>query len=332
MVTLLLGTIVISAASGVVEIDLLKVIHSILDKVTKLSPSDSIDPLTSTIIVDVRLPRIIGAIMVGAGLALSGTVFQGILLNPLADPYTLGISSGAAFGASIAIILNLDVGGYSIPLFAFIGAITTLLAVIFLSSTNQKGTNPFSSTQLILSGIIVSAILSAGISFCKYLADEQVSAIIFWLMGSFAAITWEDVKIISIAVFLGGSVVLFFSKDLNILSLGDKEAMSLGISTKRTTAILLITASLITATCVSVSGIIGFVGLLIPHIIRFIIGPDNRKLLPLSFISGALLLLWADTFTRVVLPNEVPIGIITALIGGPVFCVIFRRLQTGKGE
>jgi iron complex transport system permease protein len=275
----------------------------------------------------VRLPRILSAALVGGGLAMCGVVFQGILLNPLADPYTLGVSAGAAFGAALAILLNVSaLGVYSVPVFAFLGAVATLGAVIYLST----GSGGLSSNNLILSGIIVAAILSAGISFLKYIADEQVAVIIFWLMGSFASKTWGDVGLTAACISAGVSVFLYFARELNLMSLGNQMASSLGVDTRRVTLILLATASVVAAVCVSVSGIIGFVGLLVPHIMRLLSGPDNRRLVPLSFLAGALLLLGADTLTRAVLPTEVPIGVLTALIGGPFFCYLFRRQSTGR--
>jgi len=279
------------------------------------------------IVMDVRLPRILSAALVGGGLAMCGVVFQGILLNPLADPYTLGVSAGAAFGAALAILLNVSaLGVYSVPVFAFLGAVATLGAVIYLST----GSGGLSSNNLILSGIIVAAILSAGISFFKYVADEQVAVIIFWLMGSFASKTWGDVGLTAACISAGVSVFLYFARELNLMSLGNQMASSLGVDTRRVTLILLATASVVAAVCVSVSGIIGFVGLLVPHIMRLLSGPDNRRLVPLSFLAGALLLLGADTLTRAVLPTEIPIGVLTALIGGPFFCYLFRRQSTGR--
>ena len=283
-----------------------------------------VDPVFPFVVLDVRLPRILTATLVGGGLALSGVIYQGILLNPLADPYTLGVSSGAAFGAALALLANLSLmGHFSVPLFAFVGAALTLLVVLYLSSFNGQ----ISANTLILSGVIVGAILAAGISFLKYLADEQVAVIIFWLMGSFASRTWMDVTVVAGAVVFGLVLSLFYARDLNILSLGNRSADTLGVESTRVRWILLLGASLVTAVCVSVSGIIGFIGLIVPHLMRFLVGPDNRKLLPVSILAGALLLLVADTVTRAVLPVEVPIGVLTALIGGPFFCVIFRRRQ-----
>ena len=286
-----------------------------------------IQELQRVVVTDVRLPRILAAALVGAGLAVCGAVFQGILRNPLADPYTLGVSAGAAFGASIALLFPLGIANvYSVPLLAFLGGAGTLVFVIYLSASGGG----ISSNNLILSGIIVAAILSAGISFLKYVADEQVSVIIFWLMGSFASRTWADVLLTLGAVCAGFSVFLFYARDLNLMSLGSRTAASLGVETGRTLLVLLITASLVTAICVSVSGIIGFVGLLVPHMMRGLTGPDNRRLLPVALLAGAILLLVADTITRAVLPVEVPIGVLTALIGGPFFCYIFRKRQMAR--
>jgi len=280
----------------------------------------------TTIILDVRLPRILAAALVGGGLAMAGGVFQAILLNPLADPYTLGISSGAAFGASLAIVLSftgLTFPG-AVPLCAFLGALATLAAVFALAGRDRD----FSSNTLILAGIIIAAILSAGIGFVQYLADRGVTAIVFWLMGSLVGRSWLDVGILLLLSLPASLIIFYYARDLNVMALGTATAGSLGVDTARTRKLLLVSASLITAASVAVAGIIGFVGLLVPHLLRFILGPDNRLLLPASFLSGAILLLLADTLTRAVLPHELPIGILTALIGGPVFCLIFYRQQT----
>ncbi|MEE4113273.1 MAG: iron ABC transporter permease [Desulfobacteraceae bacterium] len=323
----LVTTVSLSAGMGYVRIDWMDVLRVMGGSLTgNAGIVGDVDELTRVIVMDVRLPRILTAAAVGGGLALCGVVFQGILLNPLADPYTLGVSAGAAFGAALALLLNLSVAGiYSVPVCAFIGATATLMLVVYLSSS-AGGAN---ANNLILSGIIVAAILSAGISFLKFVADEQVSVIIFWLMGSFASKTWIDVGLSGSFLMIGLLVFVFYARDLNLLCLGRRAAASLGVDARRVPWILLVTASLVAAACVSVSGIIGFVGLLVPHMMRALVGPDNRRLLPLSLFSGAILLLCADTVTRAVLPHEIPIGVLTALIGGPFFCYLFRKRQTG---
>lgn len=324
----LAASIVVSTSMGYIQIPLEAVVKIILTKISgRVSLIDGLDKLFPVVVIDVRLPRILSAAIVGGGLAISGVVFQGILLNPLADPYTLGVSAGAAFGASLALLLNIGMlGSYSVPLFAFVGAVATLVFVIYLSSSSGG----VSSNNLILSGIIVAAILSAGISFLKYVADEQVAVIIFWLMGSFGSKTWMDVTLILLLVGLGFGVFIFYARDLNLMSLGNRTASSLGVDTRKVTITLLVTASLVAAICVSVSGIIGFVGLLVPHMMRLITGPDNRRLVPVSLLAGAVLLCVADTITRAVLPSEIPIGVLTALIGGPFFCYLFRKQHAAR--
>jgi len=321
----LVAVLGVAAGSGYVRIPFGDVFWIIAAKATGNEGMIShMSDLAPVVVVDVRLPRILTAAFVGGGLAMAGVVFQGILINPLADPYTLGVSAGAAFGASLALLLNVSfLGLWSVPAFAFTGALLTLGAVIFLSATSGD----IHSESLILSGIIVAAILSAGVSFIKYLADDAVSIIIFWLMGSFVSKSWTDVGLTALTTALGLSVSIYFSRDLNVLALGHRTAGSLGVSPRRICLLLLVTASLISAVCVAVSGIIGFVGLLVPHIVRLITGPDNRKLIPVSMLAGSLLLLCADTVSRAFLPHEVPIGVITALVGGPFFCYVYRKRQ-----
>ncbi len=331
LVILLAVSVLVSAHMGYMEIPVHEVIRIIKGLISGSRPAD-IDPVMLAVVADIRLPRILTALFAGGILAVCGTVFQAILLNPLADPYTLGISSGAAFGASLVIVLQVlgmalpEI--FTVPLFAFAGAAGTMFLVLALAS---GGSSRLSSTNLILSGVIVASILSAAIGFLKFLADEQVGIIIFWLMGSFSSASWENVLLLFPAAIAGTAAAIFYARDLNIMSTGERTAITLGVNTVRLRYILLVTCSLMTALCVAVSGIIGFVGLIVPHMLRHLTGPDNRWLLILSFPAGAILLLAADTITRAVLPVEVPIGVLTALIGGPVFCWIFRQRQKAYG-
>ena len=326
LIFLLPGAMLLASGLGFIAVSPAQIVQAVLVRAGLLDPP-TIQSTAAVIIVDVRLPRILTAALVGGGLAVAGAVFQAILLNPLADPYTLGISSGAAFGASSAIILAIF--GVSlpvfltIPFFAFVGALATLAAVFYLASADSR----LSSNTLIPAGIIVAAILSAGIGFIKYLADEEVGIIIFWLMGSFVGKSWADVSRLALILLPCLLYIGYYARDLNIMALGSKTADTLGVDSARMRKRLLISSSLVTAACVAVSGVIGFVGLIVPHLLRMILGPDNRLLLPASFLTGALLLLLADTVTRAVLPHEIPIGILTALIGGPFFCYIFRKRQ-----
>ncbi len=321
---LLLFLILLSTSCGYIKIPFITTLKIIYGKLFhKKKILQDINNTFVYVICDVRLPRVMSAVLVGMSLSVAGVIFQGVLLNPLADPYTLGVSAGAAFGASIALVSGIFGISYSVPIFAFCGAIFTLTLVIFLSLSN----NSITSTNLILSGVIVTAILSAGISFIKFLADEHVSVIIFWLMGSLASKTWRDVFLIFIFFVFGFLVSYLFSKELNLLALGDKMASSLGVNTNFLRILLLVIASLMSSICVSISGIIGFIGLIVPHFMRFITGADNIKLMPASALSGGILLLGADTLSRTLLPVELPIGVLTALIGGPLFCIIFKKRQ-----
>ena len=324
---LLAAAVILATGMGFLHISPSEVLQVIVSKITGKALPETFNAVFPVVIMDIRLPRILTSALVGGGLAVSGAVFQAILLNPLADPYTLGISSGAAFGASLVLILTIFgislPPWVSVPLFAFSGAIGTLIAVFILASPHDN----YSSNTLILSGVIVASILSAGIGFIKYLANEKVGIIIFWLMGSFVGKSWTDMTLALSITLPGLFVILYFSRDLNIMALGARTAASLGIETGKTRKILLVWASLITAICVSVSGIIGFVGLIVPHFLRLLLGPDNRILIPACFFGGAILLISADTISRAILPSELPIGVLTSLIGGPFFCYIFRKRQ-----
>ncbi len=274
------------------------------------------------IVMEVRLPRILCSALVGTALSICGVVYQGVLLNPLADPYTLGVSAGASFGAALALVFDLEFYfGLSIQLVAFLFAVIALVLVLKMSTF--KGV--VSPTSLILSGVIIGAIFSAGLSFMKYLAGEEVGSIIFWLMGSFASKNWNDVLVLAIFTLLAFPIFFTFARDLNSLSMGDRCAYSLGVNPNFVRVFLLAVSSLLVAVSVSISGIIGFVGIMVPHFFRFIVGPDNRKLLVVSAIGGAIFLATADNATRVWLPMEVPIGVLTAITGGPFFAVVFRK-------
>ncbi|MDR2349411.1 MAG: iron ABC transporter permease [Deltaproteobacteria bacterium] len=282
-----------------------------------------------TVIWDVRFPRLLTSLASGAALGLSGAIFQGILLNPLADPYTLGVSSGAAFGASIILVLAIAfpaLGFLSSPLMpaagAFVASVLTLVAVMALAADREGRLPP---PNLILAGVIMSAILSAAISFIKYLAGDQVSSIIFWLLGSFQARTWTEAALVFFFFVPALVMAIPAAMDLNIMTLGLRSAETLGVNTGRVRLRLLVAASIAASASVAVAGIIGFVGLIVPHLVRLLTGPDHRSLLPLSALGGACLLAAADTVVRVFLPGEIPVGVLTALLAGPAFLVIFRR-------
>jgi iron complex transport system permease protein len=284
------------------------------------------------IFVRVRLPRIILASLVGAALACSGVVFQALLRNPLADPYILGISSGAGLGAIIAVIsgLNWTLWGRSpIAVFAFAGALGTVWLVWFIGGLTGR----FHISGLLLAGVVVNAFFSAVMMFLtSILKAEQIYATIFWLMGNMAE---EDFLVLWIGAgcVVGGVVVLFYiSPQLNALSFGAEDARSMGVNIVRTRTTAFAIAAGITAIAVSLSGLIGFVGLVVPHAVRLLFGPDHRQLLPLSGVVGAIFLIVADTLARtIVAPAQLPVGVVTALVGGPVFLVLLVKHSTKVG-
>ncbi len=327
MLVLLVVCLILFVGMGAMEIGAGKSLSILLGKLTGGVPqllASGVKENEIAVVWDIRLPRVLCGIMVGTGLSVSGVIFQSLLRNPLADPYTLGVSTGAAFGASLAILASVTYGiMLSTAAFAFLFAFLTLLLVIFIA---QRGGGMFAS-NLIISGIIVSAILSSGISFIKMMAGEEVSAIVFWLMGSLSSRRWSDVLLVTPFVLVGAVIAYVFANDLNVMTLGEREARTLGVNTKRIRLMYLILGSCITAACVAVSGVIGFIGLVVPHILRYWLTPDNRLLIPLSGLMGGLLLSVADNATRMMASSEIPVGVLTTLIGGPFFIYVFIRRQ-----
>jgi iron complex transport system permease protein len=278
------------------------------------------------IFVHIRLPRIILAAIVGAALACSGVVFQALLRNPLADPYILGISSGAGLGVIIAVISGVGWtlwGRSPIAIFAFVGAMGTVWLVWLIGRLTGKS----NVTGLLLAGVVVNAFFSAVIMFLTSIAkSQQIHSTIFWLMGNMAEENFS-VLWLSAGYVIAGIIALFYiSPQLNALSFGIEDAKSMGINTAGTQTIAFAIAAAITAVAVSLSGLIGFVGLIVPHAIRLVFGPDHRQLLPLSGITGAIFLVAADTLARVIVaPAQLPVGVITAIVGGPFFLILLIK-------
>lgn len=275
---------------------------------------------SSTIIWHIRFPRIILGILVGMGLASSGCVFQGMLRNPLADPYTLGISGGAAFGATVGIISGLtNINVLFMPVCAFIGTLLCILLVYFISSRKN-----FSLSSLILSGVILGFFFSSFVLLIYAVSDAQkIHSTILWLMGDLSSPETSLLKVISIFILAGIALLLLFGQELNLLALGDEKAFNLGVETTSVKKSLFIVSSFVTAACVSASGIIGFVGLIIPHVMRRIVGPNHQILIPASALGGAIFLVLCDTVARTIMaPVELPVGVITGFLGG-IFFLIF---------
>lgn len=281
------------------------------------------------IVLLVRLPRILLSLLVGASLAIAGVTTQGIFKNPMADPYILGVSSGAALGASIVIILGITASNFmfGITLGSFAGATLSSFIVFNIARSGNK----IPIETLLLSGIAVSAFFSAITSFLMYISGKSLNQIVFWIMGALSGSNWNDVIILLPFALLGSLLIFAFSRDLNILLLGDETAANLGTDVSKLKVIMLVLSSLIAAAAVSVSGIIGFVGLIIPHMMRIIVGPDHRILIPSSILAGAIFLMIADTFSRMIAqPTEIPVGIITAVIGAPFFIYLIMKKKKSR--
>lgn len=280
------------------------------------------------IIWSIRLPRVLLGVLVGASLSIAGAAFQGMFKNPMADPFVIGISSGAALGAAIAIILRLSIpfiGISAISIFAFIGALVAVFTVYNISRI--KNTVPV--TTLLLAGIAIGQFLTAIMSFLMVIYSNDMAKIIYWTMGSLAGKGWEPLLRITLPVTISIVLINFFARDLNIMLTGEESAKSLGINVEKTKMYILILGTFMVSMVVSVSGIIGFVGLIIPHIVRIIIGPDHRILLPASALSGGIFMIFADTIARTMIsPVEIPVGIITALFGGPFFLYLLKKTKS----
>lgn len=323
----LVGLIFVTLTIGSAKLGLSEVMRVIAAKLPVIGEyyRGEIDPIDQKIILEIRLPRIILAVMVGSALSVTGVIFQGLFRNPMADPYVLGTSSGAALGATLAVVLNSNLtllGLSSRPIFAFVGA---MLATVLVYNIARVGTKP-SITVLILAGIAVSAFLSAITSLLLFFRQEEMGRIIFWMMGGFSYCRWSEVKMILPYLLIGLLYTGRFSRELNLLLLGEEKAHQLGLEVGRLQKRLIFAAAFLVAAAVSVSGVIGFVGLVVPHIIRLLIGPDHRSLLPVSAVAGGIFLLIADTLARIIIsPAELPVGVLTSFVGGLFFIYLLRK-------
>lgn len=301
---------------------------TVIDALWQLVTGDGNTPLVSrNIVLNVRLPRVVAAAMIGGALAISGSAYQGLFRNPMVSPDILGASTGASFGAALALLLSL--GNLPVRAAAFAGG----LAAVFITYTAARyiGRGSSQVLLLVLCGMIVSALFQAFVSTIKYTADpdSKLPEITYWLMGSIAKVTWSDLRLFAIPFILGVVPLLALRWHLNILAFGDEEAESLGVNAAALRLVSIVCATLLTASCVAISGVIGWVGLIMPHVVRFIAGPDNRIVVPLSVILGGAFLIAVDTACRSVLPSEIPLGILTSIIGAPLFFVILLHTQQG---
>lgn len=273
------------------------------------------------LVEQVRLPRILGAILVGGALGVSGAAYQGLFRNPMVSPDILGVSAGAGFGAAAAIVCSAGVAGVEASAF-----VMGLCAVGLSMGVSRVMGRHDRVLMLVLSGMVVASLFSALLSLMKFVADSEskLPDITFWLMGSLAAVTVEELRIVAPLVLAGLIPLLLASWRLNVLSFGEEEAQTLGVHTGRLRALIVVCASLLTASVVSITGLIGWIGLIIPHIARFMVGPDHRVLLPAAFLTGGSFMLVVDDLARSVTSLEIPLGILTAMVGAPVFLVILK--------
>ncbi|WP_394191790.1 FecCD family ABC transporter permease [Paenisporosarcina quisquiliarum] len=289
------------------------------------------DPALFNILWNIRMPRVVLAGLVGASLAIAGAAFQGLLKNPLADPYTLGVSSGASVGAVIILFFGISIpflGIFTLPVFSMAGAFITMLAVIGFAKLVDRS---MKMETIILTGIIFSSFLGSIISLMIALTGEELRQIIGWILGSVSMRGWDYVNMALPFIIIGTLLLWLNRRELNALIFGEERAKHLGVNVKNRKMMILAGGSILTGAAVAVSGTIGFIGLVVPHMIRLVSGADHRQLLPLSFLNGASLLVLCDLLSRTIIaPTELPIGVITAFLGAPVFAFIFfKQRRTG---
>ncbi len=331
LIAVLIFSIIVSASVGSANLSIKEtvvIITSYIPGLNHFVDNEIINPQNAKIISQIRIPRILLSVFVGIALASAGVIFQGIFRNPMADPYIIGVSAGASLGATLGIILVWQIRLLSFSaasIFAFGGAVGVTFIVYNISRIRNK----ISVVTLLLAGVALSALISSINSFILIFRTHDLAKVIFWLMGGFTSASWQQFYMITPIIVLLIIVSSFFMKDLNLISLGDERASQMGVQTDSIKKLLLILASLIAAAAVSVSGVIGFVGLITPHIIRLIVGPDHKTLFPTTAVAGGIVLLFSDTIARTVLaPREIPVGIVTSIIGVPFF--IYLLLKSKK--
>jgi iron complex transport system permease protein len=328
LAVILFVVVVIALKLGAVQVSLYGLGRDLIRVLLRQSSSISSD--YGLIVLNIRLPRILLAIVVGASLSVAGASFQALLRNPLADPYVLGISSGAAVGSIVALMvenqlaLSPEFAGLITPFGAFLGAAVTIAAVYYLGRRDGQ----IDSTTLLLGGIITASFLSAIIMFLmSTLAGGNLRGASYWMMGSLSTLPPESLLfLLGIGFFVATGAIYTTASDLNLLLAGEKEAMHLGVDVRRVQIVVYLAASILTGLAVSVSGAIGYVGLLVPHAMRMIFGSDHRMLIPSSALGGAIALVIADTIARTVAaPSDLPVGAVTAMVGAPFFIYLLRR-------
>lgn len=322
-VAVLLGAVLASILVGPAGLSPRGVVLDLLDALPLIDVDSGLTAQQHAILWNIRLPRIVLGILVGATLAIAGAAYQGVFRNPLADPYLLGVSSGAGLGATLAIVAGLSSGTFGIPVAAFVGGVAAVAATYMLGRSvgGNRG-----EVVIILAGVAVAAFANAGQTFVMQRYSDSLKQVYSWLLGRLSTNGWSDVVVVLPYVAVTVVVILLFGRMLDVMAVGDVEAASLGVNPARVRLLLVAIATLGTAAVVSVSGLIGFVGIVVPHAVRLLVGPGHRLLLPLSLVVGAAFLVLADLLARTAMsPAELPIGVVTAAIGAPFFLVVLRR-------
>ncbi|MDR7024138.1 FecCD family ABC transporter permease [Pseudomonas peli] len=313
-----------SLGFGAAPVPLAQVLEILGQRLFGLQPEQAVSSAQDSIVWLIRAPRVVLGALVGAGLALVGTALQAVTRNPLADPHLLGVSSGAALGAVIVVLyLGEFIGLLSLPLAAFVGALVSMLLVLAIASRGGR----LESDRLLLAGVAVSFVMMAASNLLLFLGDHHAaSSVIFWMLGGLGLARWELLWLLALCLMLALLLLLGLARALNALMAGEHSAVSLGLEPRRVRLLVFVCASLLTGVLVSLSGAIGFVGLILPHVARFLVGAEHRRLLPVSALLGALFLVWVDVAARTLLaPQDLPIGIATAAIGGVFFVLLLRR-------
>ncbi|QKY68691.1 iron ABC transporter permease [Lentibacillus sp. CBA3610] len=326
----LLVSMLAAISVGSVSVPVSDIVKIIGAQFFRLPIADQVDSTYVNIVSQIRLPRVLLAGFVGASLAIAGAAFQGLLRNPLADPYILGVSSGASVGAVATLFFNISIpflGLYTLPLISITAALLTILLVLFFA---RRVDRTMRVETIILTGIIFSSFLGAFISLIIALTSDQLQQIMGWLLGSVSMRGWNYIGIIVPFFILGSLLLLMNTSELNAMSFGEERAQHLGVDVEKRKLMVLVAGSILTGAAVAVSGAIGFVGLVIPHLTRRLWGPDHVHLLPLSILTGAGFLMLTDLVSRTIIsPQILPIGVITALIGAPVFALILMKQRKG---
>ncbi|MFI7868882.1 FecCD family ABC transporter permease [Ectopseudomonas khazarica] len=321
---LLLLSCAVSLAFGSAQVPLERVLAILGRHLFGIQPEQAISVGQDSIVWQLRAPRVLLGALVGAGLALVGTVLQAVTRNPLADPHLLGVSSGAAFGAVVVVLyLGEFAGVLSLPLAAFVGALASMLLVLLIANRGGR----LHSDRLLLAGVAVSFVMMAASNLLLYLGNPHAaSSVLFWMLGGLGLARWELLWLPTLCLALALLVLLGLARALNGLMAGEQSAVSLGLEPRRVRLLVFVVASLLTGVLVSLSGAIGFVGLMLPHVARFLVGAEHRRVLPVAALLGALFLVWVDVAARTWLaPQDLPIGIVTAAIGGVFFVALLRR-------